>query len=140
MEQRDYILREIEKIGLLLRAIRQKLFGGGQKPAIPAEKQAQYLQGQLLNETAFDLDLFLALGMDKSIEYIGTFKGFNADNLALLAECIAQIGLNHTTDHSEKYLEKALQLYECCKLKDRIYSFERELKIAAIKKVLQQEE
>jgi len=28
MEQRDYILREIEKIGLILTAIRRKLFGG----------------------------------------------------------------------------------------------------------------
>jgi len=39
MEQRDYLLREIEKIGAIMSAIRQKIFGGKGNLAITLEQQ-----------------------------------------------------------------------------------------------------
>ena len=60
MERRDYILLEIEKIGLILAAIKQKLFGGKENLAIPIEKQVEETKDILLNELNFDMDKFLA--------------------------------------------------------------------------------
>ena len=55
MEQRDYLLREIEKMGAVISAIRQKLFGGTDELAISAESQAVTLKEMLLDEAYLDL-------------------------------------------------------------------------------------
>ena len=136
MEQRDYILREIEKIGAIVSDIRQKIFGGKDNLAITLETQIKSAKGMLLNEANFDLDEFLESNIEGSNEYICSFNGFNIDNIELLAECLYQTGLNDKGDSSKKYLEKALQLYDLCNLKSKAYSFERETNINAIKNSL----
>ena len=133
MEQKDYLLREIEKIGVIINAIRQKIFGGKDNPAITIEKQFEEAKEILFNETNFDLDRFLTLNIEKSKEYICNFQGFNIENIELLADCFSQMGFNDKTDSSKIYLEKALQLYNLCNLKSRTFSFERETKMNAIK-------
>ena len=136
MEQKDYLLREIEKIGLIMSAIRQKIFGGKENIAITLESQVEAAKGLLLNETDFDLDIFLDLNKEESDKYISSFEGFSVENIELLAECISQIGFNDNPNNSRKYLEKALQLYELCKLKSKTYSFERETNVIKIKNAL----
>ena len=137
MEQRDYILREIEKIGKILSAILQKIFGGKDNLAISLETQMDNAKGMLLNEINFDLDKFLELNIENSNEYISSLGGFDVENMELLADCLYKIGLNDTYSSSKKYLEKALQLYDLCNLKSKTYSFERETKTKAIKNILE---
>ena len=136
MVQRDYILREIEKIGVMISAFRQKIFGGKENLAITLEKQIENAKGMLLNEINFDLDKFLVLSTEDSNEYISNFDGFSVENIELLAGCLSQIGFNDKCGNSKKYLEKALQLYELCNLKSRTFSLEREANILTIKNVL----
>ena len=136
MEQKDYLLREVEKIGLVLSAIRQKLFGCKENLAITLENQIETAKGMLLNETDFDLDKFLTLNIEDSNEYICSFEGFSIENIAFLAEHISQIGFSDESDKFKKYLEKALQLYELCNLKSKTYSMEREAIIKTIKNAL----
>ena len=137
MEQRDYILREIEKIGKILSAILQKIFGGKDNLAISLETRIEDSKGMLLNETNFNLDKFLELDIENSNEYICSHNGFNGENMELLADCLYKIGLNDTCGTSKKYLEKALQLYDLCNLKSKTYSFERETNIKAMKNILE---
>ena len=134
--QEDYLLREIEKMGAITNAIRQKLLGGSDNLAFTLESQIEQTKGMLLSEINFDLDKFLDLSIEKTSEYIFSFTGFNVENIELLAEYLSQIGFNDKSDSSKKYLEKALQLYELCNLKSKTYSFERATKIQAIKDVL----
>jgi hypothetical protein len=136
MVQRDFLLREIEKIGAIVSAIRQKLFGGKGNSAITLERQIENAKGQLLSEINFDLDNFLDLDIDKSNEYILSFEGFSVENIELLAECISEMGFSNKCDNSKKYLEKALQLYDLCNLKSKTYSMERETNIMTIKETL----
>ena len=138
MEQKDYILREIEKIRLIIAAIRQKLWGDKDNLAITLEKHVEEAKGMLLSGADFDLDMFLNLNEEESKTYIDCFKGFSVENIELLAEDISQIGFEKESDNSRKYLEKALQLYEFCKTKSKTYSFERETKTDTIKRALQQ--
>jgi hypothetical protein len=136
MEQRDYLLREIEKIGAIMSAIRQKIFGGKGNLAITLEQQVKETKGMLLNKMSFDLEKFLDLNVEETNEYIKTFKGFNVENIEILAEIISEIGFDNKCDNSQKYLEKALQLYELCGFKSKTFSIEREANINAIKNYL----
>lgn len=136
MEQKDYILREIEKIGRIISLIREKLFKKGGNSLIAIEKQLQDIKGMLLNEINFDLDKFLNQNIEDSNEYISQFKGFNIDNMELLAKAISQIGFSSKPDDSKIYFQKALQLYELCNLTDKTYSFDREESINMIKNAL----
>ena len=137
MEQKDYLLKEIEKIGIILGAILQKILGGKENIAITVEHRIENAKGMLLNGINFDLDKFLDLNIEESDEYIFRFAGFNIENIDLLAKCFSEMGFTDNCDNSKKYLEKALQLYDLCNLKSKTYSLERETNINAIKNALQ---
>jgi len=140
MVQRDYLLREIEKIGAIFIAIKHKLFGGKENFSISVENQIENIKGMLLNEINFDLNKFLDLDIADSNEYICKFDGFSIENIENFAECIFKIGFNDNCENSKKYLEKALQLYDLCNSKSKTYSFEREKKITALKNTIIQYE
>jgi len=139
MEIRDYLLREIEKIGTVIRAIRQKLFGGTDELAISVDSQAGVLKEMLLEEAFIDLDELLLLDVSETDEYLAGHKGFNIENIELLALTLTDLGLNRKTPDSVGILEKALQLYEICNRRDRTYSFEREASMQQIRNALQAE-
>ena len=133
MEQKDYLMREVEKIGLIISAIGQKIFGGKGNTAITLEEQIKDAKDMLFNGADFDIDKFLNSTIQDSNKYISGFIGFNNDNIELFANYLFQIGLSNKSDNSKKYLEKALQLFELCNLQDKTYSFERESNIKIIK-------
>jgi len=133
MEQKDYLMREVEKIGMIISAIGQKIFGGKGNTAITLEEQIKDAKDMLFNGADFDIDKFLNSTIQDSNKYISGFIGFNNDNIELFANYLFQIGLSNKSDNSKKYLEKALQLFELCNLQDKTYSFERESNIKIIK-------
>ena len=133
MEQKDYLMREVEKIRLIMSAIGQKIFGGKGNTAITLEEQIKDAKDMLFNGADFDMDKFLNSTVQDSNKYISGFIGFNNDNIELLANYLFQIGLSNKSDNSKNYLEKALQLFELCNLQDKTYSFERESNIKIIK-------
>lgn len=133
MEQKDYILREIEKMAAILGAIRQKLFGGSDNLSLSVDKQFEETKDMLLNDAGFDLEKFMSLDKDEGNAYLSSIKGLSVGNIELLAECVAGIGAGGNSDHSLPYNEKALQLYEYCNDKSKTFSLEREKKIEAIK-------
>ncbi len=128
-------MREVEKIGLIINAIGQKIFGSKGNTAITLEDQIKDAKDMLFNGASFNIDEFLNSTVEDSNKYISSFIGFNNDNIQLLANYFFQIGLSNKSDKSKKYLEKALQLFELCNLKDKTYSFERESIIKTIKKL-----
>jgi hypothetical protein len=134
LEQKDYILREIEKIGLILSYIRQKLFGGKESSSLTIENKFDTASTMLFEESEFNLNKFLSLNTEESNKYISDFKGFSSENIELLADLIFDICIADTSNESKKHLEKALQLYEFCNSKSKTYSLKRENKIQTIKK------
>ncbi len=136
MEQNDYLLREIEKIGLVLRAILGNLFNKSENLAIRIHNDFEKTNEQLLNEIGFNLKYFLTLDDSAINEYLVKFNGLKTANLELLAELIFFFGENENSDTKRVFLEKALQLYELCKRTDKTYSFDREKKINIIKNAL----
>jgi hypothetical protein len=137
MEQRDFLLREIEKMGAIIRIIRQKLFGGTDELAISVANQTKTLKEMLLSETFIDLDELLVMDAAMTDEYLAGREGFNVANIELLAQTLSDIGMTGEPPASFALLEKALQLYEICSLRDRTYSFEREAAISQLRDSLQ---
>jgi len=137
MEQKDYLLREIEKIGDIIRAIRQKLFGGTDDLAISVANQAEALKEMMLSEAFIDLDEIFVMDATETDAYLAGQKGFNVENIELLAQTLADIGMTSAPPASFALLEKALQLYEICNLRDRTFSFAREAQINRIREELQ---
>ncbi len=132
MEQRDFILREIERLGQVLSAIRQKLFGGKDRLAISVENEVDDAKGMLRKEVEFDFDKLLNLSEEETTKYLGEFKAFDAANIEQLADYMAEIGASIGKEKSKVYLQKALHLYGLTNLKTATYSFEREAKIKAV--------
>jgi hypothetical protein len=133
MEQKDYLLREIEKIGAVMRAILNRLTGNTENLAISVENRFEQTKEQLLNETGLDLDEFLKLGFTETREFIRHFNGINIVNLKMLAEILFHSGLKNESDTDKVLLAKALLLYELCNETDKTYSADRENKIRMIK-------
>lgn len=134
MEQKDYLLREIEKIGAVMRAILNRFTGNTENLAITIEKRFEQTKEQLFAVTGLDLDEFLKLDMAETKEFIMHFKGINIVNLELLAEILFHLGMENKSGNENIILSKALILYELCNETDKTYSIERELKIEMIKR------
>jgi hypothetical protein len=137
MEQKDYLLREIEKIGIVLRAILNKLRGNKNSTTIQLQKQFEEVKEMLSSQLEFNLTEYLSLNEADSKEYISQFKGINLENLELLANILTVFGMNATPIDRKAYLEKALLLFEHCNHTDKTFSFERQNNIETIKRVLE---
>jgi len=168
MEQRDYILREIEKLGMLLRAIVTRVFGGNANNAVQEEKQFDEVTSVLMENAGFDLKAFIRMDDARAIKYLQDRRDFNIPNLEDLALILEKLGaadplateplpplpLNAEPGIKEPLmagpvklqlveirnlsLKKALLILEHCRDKDRTYSFERESRIGALKTVLEE--
>ena len=136
MEQKDYFLREIEKIGLVFRTILGNLLGKSEDISLTITNDFEKTNEQLFKEIGFDLKYFLRIDKSATNEYLRQFKGIKAANLELLAEILFSIGIKDKSEDRRIFLEKALQLYELCEMTDKTYSFDRYTKIKVIKNVL----
>jgi len=92
MEQRDYILREIEKLGVILRAIMTKIFGGNANNPLPQEKQFEEVTQELLENANFDLRAFIRMDDARAISYLDERRDFNIQNLEDLALILEKLG------------------------------------------------
>jgi len=133
MEQKDFILREIEKISVMLQYLIGKF--------IPSKTiQEQQTTEELINrelQEQYGKDLNFILNVDQS-NFDSVFsknKGFTYENIELLADLLYTIGNN---EHSKnpKYLHKALELYNYIDVKSKTFSFERVSKINTLKNFL----
>ena len=135
MEQKDYLLREIEKIGAVMRAILNRFTGNTENLAITVEKRFEQTKEQLFVETGLDLDEFLKLDMAETKKFIRHFNGINTVNLELLAEILFHSGIENKSVTDKLVLSKALILYELCNETDKTFSADRENKIEIIKRL-----
>ncbi len=135
MEQKDYILREIEKIGEILQAIGQKLFGGDNSYTSNFGNE-DAVTNMLLSQLNFDINKLDVLDNSEFEEYITNLAGFNYDNIEYLAGLLLQTGLTSNFGKSQEYLIKSLRLYEYLNIKTKTFSFEREKNISTIKEAL----
>jgi len=135
MQKEDYILREIQKIGIMLQMLIKKL-------VVTQEKlPSQYYSGlndvrEQLDDIGFSLDTFLQLEPNRIESYLVQFEGISGPNIEMLGDLMKEMGTGSEPYIEKSCLDKALALYELCNEKDKTYSFERENKINEIKTLL----
>jgi len=136
MEQKDYILREIEKIGQMLRMmvdrIKRKRSASSETISLQLNEQLD----QVAEEMGFDLTESLTMD-DKELEtYLMNLPGYSVPNLELLADLLAELGTGSGQPRSSDCLRSALRIYETARRLDRTYSIAREDKIREIRSLL----
>ena len=133
MEQSDYILREIQKIGEMLLKIRKKIVGAEITNSQPFDFQLEEVKNILLDTIGLNLDEFLFLSEKETKQYIAGNYGLNNNNIELLGDFCKTMGEKTGNIKSQSYLKKALELYELCNSLDKTYSIDREYKISSLK-------
>jgi len=136
MQQKDYLLREIEKMGLLLKMIFNKIAGKKENYALTVENQFEEEKELLLHETGFNIDVFLLIEESGIEHYISKFDGIRGSNIELLADILKAMGEKTDSAKTKEYLKRALRLYELCNSIDKTFSFDRERKIKEINSAL----
>ncbi|MFC2152223.1 hypothetical protein ACFLSE_06810 [Bacteroidota bacterium] len=132
MERKDFILREIEKITILIQYLLGKY-----KP-IKSAKEYRTIE-KLFNKELkerYGKDLEYILNIEK-IDFEKEFmqsKGFNLENIELLADLFQTLG-NDQFSESQKYLNKALELYAYVDETSKTFSYERSNKINSLKSI-----
>lgn len=129
MEQKDYILREIEKIGQMLRMLVDKI---KRMKSTDTEHFSERMEEQLsliADGIGFDLKHSLMLGEKEFEAYLMSLPGFNIPNLELLADLLFALGTESSQTCRSDCLRSALRIYEVSRKLDRTFSMAREEKI-----------
>ena len=132
MEQRDYILREIEKISVVLLAITGKLKKVISKKDF--EQEREMLDHDLDQSVGLNIDQLLTLSEEELKSVLNQERGFNFDNLEYLSDLLAEMAVLMEEDESKLAYKKAHYLLEWVDKEGKIFSFERQSKIMALKK------
>lgn len=137
MEQRDYLQREIEKLGIAIREMISRITGFG--------KNGDFSQGiEMTNETLqseldMDIDDLISVPTDEFIDTLLAKQQLDEANLELLADALLSYGDNllENDDATKKLIfERALLIYEHIDKEGGTFSFERRIKIDKIKEAL----
>lgn len=99
--------------------------------AISIGEQMKITREMLHDDMNFDLEEFMLLKENELGSYLSEFQGMNTMNREYLADLLKDMG-EITEVPGKEYLEKALIMYELCKLEDKSFSFDRERKIGEI--------
>lgn len=127
MEQKDFILREIEKIGAMLRMlIRRRI---EQKDRREEEEETEQLFDEIKNEAGIDLENILNHTIKDFPDYFNINKGFNLENTELLADFLVQLSDSSTIQNPYTLRRKAIEIYEFVDTIGKTYSMERAAKI-----------
>ncbi|MCB2221658.1 MAG: hypothetical protein KQI35_14775 [Bacteroidetes bacterium] len=133
MEQRDYILREIEKIGAMIAGLIGKMIPLKEKGFLEEDEWIDL--GRTIEEDLnINLDRLLSTPSHQFDQLLTRDLGFDASNIELLADLLADIAEIHNQD---KLLlkETAIDLYEMANRNSKIFSLERAAKINRLKTV-----
>jgi hypothetical protein len=130
MPQKDFILQEIEKISVLIQYLLGKY-----KPAKTIEEHhytEKLFNKEFRERYGHELDFFLNMRKEDFDRELTKAKGFNYENIELLGDLFVSLSNNQFSE-SQKYLTKALELYEFIDKASKTFSFERTNKINSIK-------
>lgn len=120
----DFIIRELERIGLLIRAILEKEWN----KIKPIE-----IVNDMCDDLPFSDEELLKASKDELKEMLTPEKGFNAVNIELLGDVFAKV------ESERRYLQTALFLYKVAEEQSAAFSFTLHPKIETLEQRLQNE-
>ena len=129
MVQGDYLLRQVEQLGKVLGML---IFSKGNgKLNMEIANQAFKSEG-----LGFDIDELLSLDEENLIDFLKTDKNIDVKNLEKLADILLFVAENNISEFSDKLYVMSLKMYKYLEELESIYSFERNIKIDKIQKMI----
>ena len=116
MEQKDFILKEIEKLSAILKTILGKM-QEHRNPSIELEN----LEKELNSEFSITIQEFLDIEYNSFDSFFIKHESLDLSNIELFAGVLAQYSTNHQ--------KKAIDLYQYLDEKTKPFSYARSLKI-----------
>ena len=134
MEQKDYILREIEKISVMLLAMLGKFKRIKSKKQF--EQERAMIDSELKEAGQLSIDKLLSFTDEQIISYVDRNKGFDPGNMELLADLLNVFAKNLPENKSRNLYKKAVLILEYIDHDTRTFSMDRSLKIKSLKEKL----
>ncbi|MBN2890690.1 MAG: hypothetical protein JXL97_02375 [Bacteroidales bacterium] len=130
MEQKDYLMRQIDQLGVVLAAILGKLLG--LKNQVQSIHAIELVTNELKEEANIDLEDIL----NEDIEKILSNNNLNMSNLETLTNILLETAETKKNEEQLTIYRKCLELFEYINKNDKNLSFERFQKIEELKKVI----
>jgi len=138
MEQRDYLMRQIEQLARVLGKVLFDLLGLKNRGKI--SESIETTTRSLISELDIDLEKLVSIKRDELIDTLISQMRFNNGNLEILAEILMQTGDNfyeiNNAHKGESFCQTSLLIYEYLEKSDNTYSFERKEKVEKLKTLL----
>ncbi|MCF8335958.1 MAG: hypothetical protein K9H65_05085 [Bacteroidales bacterium] len=132
MEQRDYILREIEKIHVLLQALLGRITGGN-TDIPPVSEDFEQVNKQVINDTRIDLNVLLKSGSEQFDNIFKKEYGYSVANIELFADMLAEMAKKAEGSLKDQLNQKALETYEYVDGLSNSFSFDRRKKMDVLR-------
>jgi hypothetical protein len=137
MEQRDYLLRQIEMMTQFLLALIRKLTG--MKDNSPEEEQREVTDMMMKEQLDISLSDIAQIPVDEIADFIMNRKGIHQSNIDLFAEVLILNAKGGTDKEYRKLLLlRALELLQWEDRTSGVFSMERQQKINEVKVLLEQ--
>lgn len=135
MEQRDYIIREIEKISTLLLGLLGKL--KRIKSQVVFENERIDFKNEFKEGTGVSIDDIIAGDINKLKGVLTKENGFDFGNIDLLAELLYEFSLLMDRSDRKETLEKSIVLMEYVDQEGKIFSLDKKIRIEEIRKEIE---
>lgn len=131
MEQRDYMLREIEKIGAMILAMIGKLKGASGSTEF--EAAVEMIDADIEEITGIPAGEIIMMPPGDFIQRLSNNTGFNEANMENMADLLTEMAMGMSKDESASARRKAIILLEWIDEHGRTYSFDRQSKLAELR-------
>ena len=131
MEQRDYILREIEKISVLILGLIARLREAKAENRLDRERDS--VSDEF--ESSSNVNIYKVIGSDLEDlpGLLSNDLGFDFRNMELMADLLIEFSSNMDEDQRRMAIEKSVFLLELVDRESKVFSFERQIKITELK-------
>lgn len=134
MEQKDYLMRQIDQLGQVLATILGKFL------RLKTEGQVlegiEYARQSIKEEFDIDLDYILSLGFDKSIELLMNKHKMTINHVETFTDILLETAENNDIIKQNQIYSKCLELFEFVNKNDKNISFERFQKIENLRNII----
>ena len=137
MNERDYVMRQIQQLTQVLAVILTKFFRI--KSAVSIEQAIEFSNEQLKSQVDIDLDALIQMSKHDMYAYLKE-RNMNADQFDALSEYLFKVGESMFETHSQiaiSYLHTALLLHELAEEYSNTLSLDGMHRVQAIRALLE---
>jgi hypothetical protein len=138
MEQRDYLMRQIEQLGQVLAQMLAWLLGIRKKGG--GSLELEELERTYKSELDIDIEELIQIPVGDIIPFLKSKKEYFENHFEIMADILHETALNYfrhkRSQEGKKLLRKAIIILEYLQSSSKNYSMDRLLKIENFNKIL----